>query len=141
MTCTGFPRPKPIKNIIKNPIGSICASGFGVSLHCNLGVGSPSLYDVHACAYSCNPIDTASIMLINMICVRSSENIYIDRKAKEKNAYRVTYYIGFSSCSGSSCRIVCVIGKSVVRTNSQNAFGHHILSVSICMVLARDTFS
>lgn len=75
MTCTGFHRPNPIKNIIKNPIGSICANGFGVSLHCILGVGSPSLYDVQAWAYSCSPIDTARIMLMNIICVKSNDSI------------------------------------------------------------------
>ena len=41
LICTGLPRPKPITNIIKKPMGSMCAIGFGVSLFCNFGVGSP----------------------------------------------------------------------------------------------------
>lgn len=47
----------------------MCASGFGVSLHWSFGVGSPNLYDTSACAYSCNHIDTDSMILRNMMSV------------------------------------------------------------------------
>ena len=40
---TGFPHPKCTNISMKNPTGSICASGFKVTLPCLLGVSSPSL--------------------------------------------------------------------------------------------------
>ena len=39
----------------------MCFNGLGVSLHCKTGVGSQNLYEVHACAYSCNHIETNKI--------------------------------------------------------------------------------
>ena len=61
MIITGLPRQKLMMKININQIGSICFRGFGVSLHCNLGVGSPSLSLARACAYSWRLIDIIKI--------------------------------------------------------------------------------
>ncbi len=61
LICTGFHRQNQIKKTQINQTTSICFNGFGVSLHWRTGVGSQSLYDVHAWAYSCNHIETNKI--------------------------------------------------------------------------------
>lgn len=50
---TGLLQPNRNRTMLSAPIGSICARGFRVSLPYALGVGSPSLYAIIPCAYSC----------------------------------------------------------------------------------------
>ncbi len=61
--CTALHRPKPIKKIRINQIGSICANGLGVNLPCRRGVGSHNLFAIRAWAYSCKDILTTKIMI------------------------------------------------------------------------------
>ena len=80
-TVTGLPQPTPTSTIAINPIGSICANGFKVSLPLIFWLISPSLYATQACAYSCIDNDSTSAgnvykNVINPSLEKISNNYY-----------------------------------------------------------------
>ena len=84
----------------------MCTKGFGVSLPCNFGVGSPSVNDARAWAYSWIPIDiariTASMMILMMLSIIDIK-WFIRYCAVVQYSYLVQYYNdGWCYCCDAS---------------------------------------